>query len=64
VKDAGGDSAAIAKVLFELGGEMDAADRDEGNEDSEELGDVSSPYEAFFLTGRDSEAHDFRPPRA
>jgi hypothetical protein len=62
VRDAGGGSDAVAKVLYEVGEELDAAEQnDEQDEDAEQ--EVAKVYEEFFMKERDEVPADFRPSR-
>jgi hypothetical protein len=59
VKDAGGGSAGIARVLYEVGEELDDDEQD-GDAEEDEPQELTNAYEEFFLTERDSDPSDFR----
>jgi hypothetical protein len=70
VKDAGGGSAGTARVLFELGAELDAAEaensqtRDSDSEENEDDAEAASAFEQFFQVENTGAPSDFRPSRA
>jgi hypothetical protein len=63
VKDAGGGSAGLAKVLYEVGEELDSFEEDQSAED-DDADHIPDAYEAFFLTDRETSKPDFHPTRA
>jgi hypothetical protein len=70
VKGAGGGSAGTARVLFELGSELDAAEdeRNQGSDaedqESDDGDDAASVFEQFFQTENDRTQPVFRNSRA
>jgi hypothetical protein len=63
VKDAGGGTAGIAKILYEVGEELnDAEQDDEAEEDAQQ--ELTNAYEEFIMTERDADPSDFQPARA